>query len=53
MHLDDRAVHGNRLNLDTDELGPLQLLKNLLQHTLLGPAAQPRVNGMPIPKSLR
>src|ERR1700683_1062666 len=27
--------------------------KNTLQHALLGPAAQPRVDRMPIPKSLR
>ena len=53
MYLDDRAVHGNRFDLDAGELGPLQLLKNLFQHALLGPAAQPRVDRMPIPKSLR
>ena len=52
MHLDDRAVHGHRFNLDTHELGTLQLLKNLLQHAFLSPATQPRVNRMPITKSL-
>lgn len=53
MHLNNRAVHGNGLDLDTDELRALQFLKYPIQHAFFCPAVQSGINGMPITKTLR
>src|SRR5579862_5073135 len=53
MNLDNRAVQTHRFDLDADELLALQLRKQAVEHTSLGPAFHARVDRMPITKSLR
>lgn len=51
MHLDDRAVHGNGLDLDADDLFVLQLLKHPVEHAPLGPSVHTGVDRMPVPEA--
>ena len=53
MYFNDRAVQRHCLDLDLDNLLTLKLFKHAIQHTAFGPAVHPRVDGMPIAKSLR
>ena len=53
MNLDNRAVQTHRLDLDADELLALQLREQTVKHTSLGPTIHPRVDRMPVTKSLR
>lgn len=53
MNLDNRAIQTHRLDLDADELFTLQLSKESVEHTGLGPAVHARVDRMPIAESLR
>ena len=46
MHLDDRAVQGDRLELDSHDLFALQVFED----AVLGPAIHPGVDGMPFAK---
>ena len=53
MHLDDRAVQGDCLELDSQELFALQVGKDLVENPILGPAIHPGVDGVPVAEPLR
>jgi hypothetical protein len=48
MNLHNGAVQGNSLDLDTNDLCALQLLKHPIQHTALAPAIHASVDSVPI-----
>src|SRR5665213_3251832 len=52
MNLDDRAIQREGLDFDAHDLSCLQLLEDGLQYALLRPAAEPRINRVPISESL-
>ncbi len=53
MHFDYRAVHRDRLELDTHYLFSLQMFKYPVEHTILGPAVHACVDRVPSAKSRR
>jgi hypothetical protein len=53
MHLDAGAVQGNRIDVDANDLGLLQLFEDLVQHSGLGPAIHACVDRVPIAKTGR
>ena len=53
MHLDDRAVEADRLDLDADELLMLHFLEQAIEYARLGPAVHARINRVPVAESLR
>jgi len=48
VYFDHGAVQTHRLDLDTHDLSMLQLLKNPIQYTTLGPAIHASINRVPI-----
>jgi len=48
MHFDTGAIHRNGFNFDANDLLPLQLLKDFLQHTTLRPSIHPGIDGVPV-----
>lgn len=52
MDFDARTVHRHGFDLDTNDLVALQLLENAIQNPGLGPAIHPRVDRVPIAKTL-
>src|SRR5580658_3622792 len=53
MNFNNRAVQTHRFDLDADELLALQLRKQAVQHTGLGPAVHACIDRVPVAKSLR
>ena len=53
MNLDHRAIQGDRLDLDTNDLLTLQLLEHTIKHTILGPAIHPRIDRVPVAETFR
>jgi len=53
MHLDDGRVHLDRLDPDAHDLLALQLFKDAIQHTILGPAIHAGIDGVPVAEPLR
>ena len=53
MHLDAGAVQAESLDLDADQLVPLELLEHPVQHAVPGPAAHPHVDRVPVAEPLR
>ena len=53
MHFDGGRVQFHGLDPDAHDLLPLQLLKDAIQHAVLGPAIHAGVDGVPVAKSLR
>ena len=47
MHLHDGRVHLDGFDLDVHDLLPLQLLEDVIQHAILGPAIHAGIDGMP------
>jgi hypothetical protein len=47
MHLHDGRVHLDGFDLDVHDLLPLQLLEDMIQHAILGPAIHAGIDGMP------
>ena len=52
MHLHDGGVHFDGFDLDAHDLLALQLLEDVLQHAILGPAIHAGVDRVPRPKTL-
>ena len=52
MHFDHGAVQRHRLDLDTHDLSMLQLFKQSIQYTALGPAIHASVDRVPIAEPL-
>jgi hypothetical protein len=53
MHLDGGRVQFDGLELEAHDLLPLQPLKDVIQHAVLGPAIHASVDGVPVAKTLR
>src|SRR5271157_2908848 len=51
MHLDGGRIQAHGLDADAHDLLALQLLEDLIQHAVLGPAVHAGVDGMPISKA--
>ena len=51
MHLDGGRIQAHDLDADAHDLLALQLLEDLIQHPVLGPAIHASVDGMPISKA--
>jgi hypothetical protein len=52
MHFDDGGVQLDGGDLDAPDLLALQLLKDAIQHAVLGPAVHAGVNGVPVAEPL-
>ena len=52
MDLDAGGVQRHSFDLDAYDLGLLQLLEYSVEHAGLGPAVHPRIDGVPVAKSL-
>ena len=53
MHLDDGAVQGHRLHLDSHDLFAWQLLKDRRNHPLFTPTIHACVDAVPFAKAVR
>ena len=53
MDFADRAVERDRLELDSQELFPLQVLEDPVEDAALRPAIHASVDGVPLPKPPR
>ena len=47
MHLDDGGIHFDGFDRDAHDLLALQLLEDLIEHAVLGPAIHAGINGVP------
>jgi hypothetical protein len=52
MHFDHGTVQTHRFDPDTHDLSMLQLFKNPIQYTALGPAIHPGIDRVPIAEPL-
>lgn len=52
VHLDAGAFQRHGFDLDSHDLGLLQLLEHAIQHPGLGPAVHARVDGVPVAEAL-
>src|SRR5580658_3057856 len=52
MNFDDRAIQRHRLDFESNDLGQLERLENVLERAILGPAVHPRVNRVPVAEPL-
>jgi len=51
MHFHKRAVQGDRLEFDRNNLLLLQARKHPLEHSRFAPAIHPRVDRVPVPQA--